>query len=220
MKDFKFDQDERSKLRTMLPTKVVYPGDIIHKDELIDRIETLIQSRADAVKPTPSIPTHDGNSVAGADTAFTDKVVFDLKICQSKLADKDREIMHLNDVINSARAEVERLKESNDAAINEREVMMQAFKDIREAFESREWITQGRGSYKYNDDRYMEEAKYLFADFKKIESETWRQIKSKGYEYKKSIEAPLLSELAESKRRIAELEDTWTGKENGLPKPK
>jgi len=183
MKDFKFTDDERDQCYDNL---VSYNTNQIRSKELIDRIETLIQSRADA----------DG------------------------LADKDREIMHLNDVINSARAEVERLKESNDAAINEREVMMQAFKDIREAFESREWITQGRGSYKYNDDRYMEEAKYLFADFKKIESETWRQIKSKGYEYKKSIEAPLLSELAESKRRIAELEDTWTGKENGLPKPK
>lgn len=103
-------------------------------------------------------------------------------------------------------AELKRLNESNDVAIHEREVMIQAFKVIREAFESREWITQGRGCYKYNDDRYMEEAKYLFNDFKKIESEMWRQIKSKSYEYKKSIESPLLSKLAELKRRVAELE--------------
>ena len=102
-------------------------------------------------------------------------------------------------------AELKRLNESNDVAIHEREVMIQAFKVIREAFESREWITQGRGCYKYNDDRYMEEAKYLFNDFKKIESEMWRQIKSKSYEYKKSIESPLLSKLAELKRRVAEL---------------
>lgn len=70
---------------------------------------------------------------------------------------------------------------------HEKEVMMQAFDKVRQIFESRSWIMQGRGSYPYNDDRYKEEVRYLYDEFDAVKKETWAQIKSKSFEYRNKI---------------------------------
>lgn len=75
--------------------------------------------------------------------------------------------------------------EINDA--DEKEVMMQAFDKVRQLFESRSWIMEGRGSYRYDDDRYKEEVRYLFDEFDQLQKDTWKNIKSKSFEYRNKI---------------------------------
>ncbi|MBC7947199.1 MAG: hypothetical protein H7Y42_04915 [Chitinophagaceae bacterium] len=70
---------------------------------------------------------------------------------------------------------------------DEKEVMMQAFDKVRKLFEGREWIMDGRGSYRYGDDRYKEEVRYLYDEFDAIYKDTWANIKSKTYEYREKI---------------------------------
>lgn len=69
----------------------------------------------------------------------------------------------------------------------EREVMIQAFYKVRQLFQNREWIMDGRGSYPYDDDRYKEEVRYLFDEFEALYSETFSNIKSKTFEYRDEI---------------------------------
>lgn len=70
---------------------------------------------------------------------------------------------------------------------HEREVMITAFDKIRKEFEGRIWLTQGRGMYPYNDDRYKLEVKYLMDSFDAIQNEMWAKIKSKSFEYRDMV---------------------------------
>lgn len=79
---------------------------------------------------------------------------------------------------------------SQDA--HEKEVMMQAFDKVREIFEGRQWIMQGRGSYPYNDHRYKEEVRYMYDEFDRVFKDTWGNIKSKSSEYREWIIAEYL----------------------------
>lgn len=85
-----------------------------------------------------------------------------------------------------------------NTATHEREVLIKAFSDITKEFEGREWIMDGRGSYKYDDDEYRKEVTYLYEAFKKIKNEMWSKIKSKTYEYKNEIERPFLEKNEET----------------------
>lgn len=70
---------------------------------------------------------------------------------------------------------------------DEKEVMMQAFNNVRVMFERRAWIMDGRGSYRYDDDRYKEEVRYLYDEFDALQKETWGKIKTKTFEYREKI---------------------------------
>ena len=83
--------------------------------------------------------------------------------------------------------------------LNEREALFQAFDKIIASFKGRHWLMEGRGCYPYNDERYKEEVRYIMDEFEEINTSLWKQIKSKSFEYRKSIEEPL-------QKRIAELE--------------
>jgi hypothetical protein len=93
---------------------------------------------------------------------------------------------------------VEWLDESPDTEIlddaHEKEVMMAAFVKVKELFERRSWIMEGRGSYRYDDDRYKEEVRYLFDEFDQLYNDTWKNIKSKTFEYRNQIIAQYLKD--------------------------
>jgi SMC interacting uncharacterized protein involved in chromosome segregation len=65
---------------------------------------------------------------------------------------------------------------------------------------------EGRGCYPCNDDRYKEEVRYIMDAFNQINSDLWRQIKSKTFEYRNAIEKPLLDKIGEMEETINELE--------------
>lgn len=71
--------------------------------------------------------------------------------------------------------------------LGEKEVMIEAFDKVQKLFKGREWLQQGRGLYPYNDDRYKEEVKYMWEEFKEIKSHTWENIKTKTFEYREKI---------------------------------
>jgi hypothetical protein len=70
---------------------------------------------------------------------------------------------------------------------DEKEVMIDAFDKVQKLFRQREWLTQGRGCYPYNDDRYKEEVRYLMDEFEKIKDRTWKNIKTKTADYKAAL---------------------------------
>lgn len=86
--------------------------------------------------------------------------------------------------------------------LNEREVLIKAFSDVSKEFEGRKWIMDGRGCYSFDDDEYRKEVSYLFESFEKIKSEMWSNIKSKTFEYKNNIEAPLLSKISDMQKML------------------
>lgn len=67
--------------------------------------------------------------------------------------------------------------------------MIKAFDKIRKCFKGREWLTEGRGCYPYDDERYKMEVKYLMDEFNQIEKEVWGNIKSKTFEAKSLIDS-------------------------------
>lgn len=69
----------------------------------------------------------------------------------------------------------------------EKEVMIQAFDKVRKLFESRSWIMEGRGSYRYDDDRYKEEVRYLYDEFDALQKDVWANIKTKSFEFRQKI---------------------------------
>jgi len=89
--------------------------------------------------------------------------------------------------------------EQSSPDAHEKEVMMQAFDKVRQIFESRSWIMEGRGSYPYNDDRYKEEVRYLYDEFETIKNDTWSNIESKSFEYRKQIIERYLKENSEAR---------------------
>jgi len=72
-------------------------------------------------------------------------------------------------------------------AADERGVLMKAISDIRNLFEKRTWIMEGRGSYLYYDDRYKEEVRNLYDEFDVVIKNVFLNIKSKTFEYKERI---------------------------------
>lgn len=76
---------------------------------------------------------------------------------------------------------------------HEKEIMMRAFDKVRQIFEGRQWIMEGRGSYPFNDDRYKEEVRYMYDEFDQVFKDTWANIKSKSIEYKEKIIAEYLN---------------------------
>jgi hypothetical protein len=113
--------------------------------------------------------------------------------------DKDLQYYHSETKRFSWDNVIEWLDESNEQPVeqisqdaHEKEVMMQAFGKVRQIFEGRSWIMEGRGSYPYNDDRYREEVRYLYDEFDAIKKETWGNIKSKSFEYRQAIIAEYL----------------------------
>jgi len=91
--------------------------------------------------------------------------------------------------------------------LDEREALIKAFDSIRQSFEGREWLMEGRGCYPYNDDRYKEEVKYIMDEFQTIQKDLWKQIKSKSFDYRKSIEKPLLDKINELEKQVKELQN-------------
>lgn len=69
----------------------------------------------------------------------------------------------------------------------EREVMIQAFDKVRQIFEQRTWIMEGRGTYPCNDDRYREEVRNLYDEFDAIKKDTWQHISTKTADYRNKI---------------------------------
>jgi len=76
--------------------------------------------------------------------------------------------------------------------LGEKEVMIQAFDKVRELFEMRSWIMDGRGSYPYNDDKYKQEVRFLYDEFDALKSDVWKNIKTKTFEYREKIIAEYL----------------------------
>lgn len=79
---------------------------------------------------------------------------------------------------------------------DEKEVMMKAFDKVRRIFQGREWIMEGRGSYRYDDDRYKEEVRYMYDEFDALYQDTWNNIKSKTFEYRNKIVADYIVDCA------------------------
>lgn len=77
--------------------------------------------------------------------------------------------------------------------LGEKEVMIQAFDKVRQLFEKRSWIMEGRGNYPYNDDRYKEEVRNLYDEFDSLKKDVWANIKTKTFEYREKIIADYLN---------------------------
>lgn len=118
-----------------------------------------------------------------------------------------------------------RAGESTPAGINqdahEKEIIMQAFDKVRQIFEGRQWVMEGRGSYPYNDDRYKEEVRYMYDEFDEVAKDTWANIKSKSVEYREKIIAEYLHgdhpAIHDILRRIGyqRIDTTPAGREEG-----
>lgn len=89
-------------------------------------------------------------------------------------------------------------------ALHEREVLIKAFSEVTKEFEGIGWIMDGRGCYAFDDQEYRKEVGYLYEAFERIKLDMWSKIKSKTFEYKNRIEAPLLKEIEELKLKINE----------------
>lgn len=147
-------------------------------------------------------------------------------------AQADQEYLILSDPINDTKKfcfeqgakfgyslrqeEVDGLIKDRDLQLDEKETMMYAFGRIRIMFEMRAWIMEGRGSYPYNDDRYKEEVRYLFDEFTKVCKETWKQIETKSFEYRKEIESKQSSELSRLQSEVERLKGLLGECENEL----
>lgn len=94
------------------------------------------------------------------------------------------------------------IKWEDNEAVHEREVLIRGFDAVRKEFEGRRWVTEGRGSYPYNDDRYKQEVRYILDAFNEIETNVWKEIKSKTFEYRNAIEKPLLEKIAQLEKAI------------------
>ena len=95
--------------------------------------------------------------------------------------------------------------EKAQQAMDEREVLINAFDAIRKEFLGRWWLKEGRGNYPYDDERYKEEVRYIMDAFNEIESNVWKNIKSKSFEYRKSIEKPLLEKIERLELELKEI---------------
>jgi DNA repair exonuclease SbcCD ATPase subunit len=108
--------------------------------------------------------------------------------------------------IEELRLEVDQVRSHAQQIQDEREALIKAFDAVRKEFKGRTWLMEGRGCYPCNDDRYKEEVRYIMDAFNQINSDLWRQIKSKTFEYRNAIEKPLLDKIGEMEETINELE--------------
>ncbi len=91
---------------------------------------------------------------------------------------------------------------------HEKEIMMKAFVKVRQIFEGRQWIMDGRGSYPYNDDRYREEVRYMYNELDALVKDTWANIKSHSSDYRRAIIAEYLK--GEQKENDAvDIDELW-----------
>src|SRR5687768_8162932 len=72
-------------------------------------------------------------------------------LMQQQLAEKEREIERLKDVLHI-----------------DRSGLAKALAEVNKTVDSYHWITEGRGPYAYNDDEYRKEAGYMLEAIKKI----------------------------------------------------
>ncbi len=94
---------------------------------------------------------------------------------------------------------------SLEEALHEREALFQAFDKIRGCFKGRHWLMEGRGCYPWDDERYKEEVRYIMDEFDQINKDLWKQIKSKSFEYREKIKAPLLEKINQLESEIEKL---------------
>ncbi len=125
-----------------------------------------------------------GNSIIHLQNIMTD---FAEEFASLQTQEKDKEIAEL--------------KEARD----EREELIKAFDAIRMEFEGRKWLMEGRGNYRYDDEKYKEEVRYIMDAFNEINGNLWRKIKSKTFEYRNSIESPLKSTIESQQKEIESL---------------
>lgn len=94
---------------------------------------------------------------------------------------------------------------------HEKGIMMQAFDKVRQMFEGRQWIMEGRGGYPYNDDRYKEEVRYMYDEFDTLQKDTWKNIESKSIDYRKAIIAEYIKGTAAGREEDAVEFAEWAG---------
>src|SRR3989344_2343435 len=97
-------------------------------------------------------------------------------------------------------------KESITNILQEREALIHAFDKIGKAFKGRAWLMEGRGCYPYNDDRYKMEVKYIMDEFKTINKELWKQIKSRSFEYKELIKKQFSEDIERLENEVERLQ--------------
>lgn len=120
--------------------------------------------------------------------------------------------------IEELRLEVDQVRSYAQQIQDEREALIKAFDAVRKEFKGRTWLMEGRGCYPYNDDRYKEEVRYIMDVFNQINSDLWRQIKSKTFEYRNAIEKPLLDRIDKLEEQLNEMEkdkEYWEEKAKG-----
>lgn len=79
--------------------------------------------------------------------------------------------------------------------IGEKEVLAEAFDKVQKLFNAYSWIPEGRGPYPYDDESYQKEVRNLLDSFKDIRDETWRNIRTKTFEYREKLIAQYESAL-------------------------
>jgi hypothetical protein len=94
------------------------------------------------------------------------------------------------------------LTEQKGDDAHEKEVMMKSFDKVRQIFEGRQWIMDGRGSYPYNDDRYREEVRYMYDEFDALVKDAWANIKSHSSEYRQAIVKEYLKGMEGKEREV------------------
>lgn len=95
---------------------------------------------------------------------------------------------------------------NKNKAIEEREACLQALSKIQASFKTREWITEGRGVYPFDDDRYRQEVRFIFEELQGIISDVHRQVKSTTCDYRVEVEKQIGSE---NDRLQKELSDAY-----------
>lgn len=152
------------------------------KDELIEKLGELVLIL---------LPHYDEDTNGDRTTHNIKRLHFEITELKSQIKEKPKRTAE----------EIDPTKDTTEI-LNEREALFQAFDKIRASFKGRHWLMEGRGCYPYDDERYKEEVRYIMDEFEEINTNLWKQIKSKSFEYRKSIEEPL-------QKRIAELEGTF-----------
>ncbi len=96
---------------------------------------------------------------------------------------------------------------AKNKAIEEREACLQAISKINDSFRSREWITEGRGSYPYDDERYKQEVRFIFDELQGFISDVHRQVKATTCDYRIEVEKQIKSENDKLRKELAEVCD-------------
>lgn len=101
--------------------------------------------------------------------------------------------------------EIQELKEENERLIqdrDEKEILINALDQFRTAFHSRQWLTEGRGNYTHDDDRYKLEVKYLLDEFEKINRKAWAANQDKDTRLSEIFSQRVSSEVADLREAL------------------